>query len=313
MDKKLQIFISSTYTDLISERQSAVQAILNAGHIPAGMELFTDGSESQLETIYNWIDNSDIYMLILGGRYGSIEPKSRKSYTQLEYEYAVAHNIPFFALVLSDKFLDTKIKESQDFHSILEQQHPREFNDFKELVTSKIVEFVDDEKDIQLGILKALNAIQQHHELRGWIRPDSVPNITFLSQTLQNLTSENEALKSKLAQQSDERFGDFSFDDLVNIFSNKEFEIPEDVVYYFSVSKITALQLFTLKYGTFCTGVTSNATRGKTSNFFYTQCFPYFESYGLTALTPIDTYVQRFQVTDLGRKFFAHYDAKKHL
>ena len=91
MDKKLQIFISSTYTDLISERQSAVQAILNAGHIPAGMELFTAGSESQLETIYNWIDNSDIYMLILGGRYGSIEPKSRKSYTQLEYEYAVAH------------------------------------------------------------------------------------------------------------------------------------------------------------------------------------------------------------------------------
>ncbi len=40
MDKKLQVFVSSTYRDLIDERQAAVQAILDAGHIPAGMELF---------------------------------------------------------------------------------------------------------------------------------------------------------------------------------------------------------------------------------------------------------------------------------
>ncbi len=40
MNKKLQVFVSSTYTDLIEERQAAVQAILDAGHIPAGMELF---------------------------------------------------------------------------------------------------------------------------------------------------------------------------------------------------------------------------------------------------------------------------------
>ncbi len=35
MNKKLQVFVSSTYTDLIEERQAAVQAILDAGHIPA--------------------------------------------------------------------------------------------------------------------------------------------------------------------------------------------------------------------------------------------------------------------------------------
>ena len=38
MTKKLQVFVSSTYTDLIEERQAAVQAILDASHIPAGME-----------------------------------------------------------------------------------------------------------------------------------------------------------------------------------------------------------------------------------------------------------------------------------
>lgn len=56
MNKKLQVFVSSTYTDLIEERQAAVEAILDAGHIPAGMELFKAGNESQLKTIYKWID-----------------------------------------------------------------------------------------------------------------------------------------------------------------------------------------------------------------------------------------------------------------
>jgi hypothetical protein len=88
-DKKFQIFVSSTYIDLKEERQAAVEAILSAGHIPAGMELFSAGDESQMTVIKRWIDESDIYLLILGGRYGSIEPKSGKSYTQLEFEYAV--------------------------------------------------------------------------------------------------------------------------------------------------------------------------------------------------------------------------------
>ena len=48
MKKKLQVFLSSTYTDLIDERQAAVEAILSIGHIPAGMELFKAGNESQL-------------------------------------------------------------------------------------------------------------------------------------------------------------------------------------------------------------------------------------------------------------------------
>src|SRR5438067_6382584 len=86
--KRLQVFVSSTFSDLIRERQAAVEAILTAGHIPAGMELFTAGDESQMDVIKQWIDESDAYLLIMGGRYGSVEPKSGKSYTHIEYEYA---------------------------------------------------------------------------------------------------------------------------------------------------------------------------------------------------------------------------------
>ena len=101
MKKKLQIFISSTYTDLIPERQACVESVLRAGHIPAGMELFSAGSETQLEIIKRWIDDSDIYMLLLGGRYGSLETKTGLSYTEIEYNYAIESGKPFFAIVLN--------------------------------------------------------------------------------------------------------------------------------------------------------------------------------------------------------------------
>ena len=169
MNKKLQVFVSSTYTDLIEERQAAVQAILDAGHIPAGMELFKAGNESQLKTIYKWIDESDVYMLILGGRYGSVESKSGKSYTQLEYEYAISKDIPVFAVVLSQLFLTSKIN-SLGLEKTMEQDNPDNHKSFKSLVMSKIIREVDDCKDIKIAIHTTLNEFMNEYDLIGWTR-----------------------------------------------------------------------------------------------------------------------------------------------
>ena len=111
LKKRLQVFVSSTYLDLKQERQAAVSAILSAGHIPAGMELFTAGDQSQMEVIKQWIDQSDVYLLILGSRYGSIEPETEKSYTHLEYEYAVSKNKPLFACVIKDSAIEPRVQE----------------------------------------------------------------------------------------------------------------------------------------------------------------------------------------------------------
>ena len=61
MKRRLQVFISSTFTDLMVERQAAVSAILKSGHIPAGMELYSSGDRSQMTIIRQWIDESDVY------------------------------------------------------------------------------------------------------------------------------------------------------------------------------------------------------------------------------------------------------------
>jgi len=124
--------------DLKEERQAAVEAILDAGHIPAGMELFKAGNETQLEVVKRWIDQSDIYLLILGGRYGSVEKKTGKSYTQIEYEYALKKGMPVFAVVLSESFLFCKASKTSN-NEVFEIKNKKKYEEFKKIVMSKII------------------------------------------------------------------------------------------------------------------------------------------------------------------------------
>ena len=178
MNKKLQVFVSSTYTDLKEERQAAVEAILDAGHIPAGMELFKAGNESQLKTIYRWIDESDVYLLILGGRYGSIEKESGKSYTQLEYEYALSKNIPIFSLILTQDLLTKKIN-SIGLEQVMEQFEPAKYQLFKALVMSKIIRKIDDCKDIKVAITLTIAEFINDYQLIGWVRGNCIEKQTL--------------------------------------------------------------------------------------------------------------------------------------
>jgi len=71
INKKYQIFISSTYEDLKEEREAAIKTILCLDHIPIGMEMFNAGDDEQWEVIRRTIDSSDYYVVIIAFRYGS--------------------------------------------------------------------------------------------------------------------------------------------------------------------------------------------------------------------------------------------------
>jgi hypothetical protein len=135
--RKLQIFLSSTYDDLVGERLAAMEAILAAGHIPAAMEQFPPGDETALERIQSWIEESDAFVLIIGGRYGSIESVSGKSYVQLEYEYAFQKKKPFFALVVTKEHHEQRVK--QHGLAVDEREHQGKYKEFKAIVTQNCV------------------------------------------------------------------------------------------------------------------------------------------------------------------------------
>src|SRR5579859_7288425 len=198
--KRLQVFVSSTFSDLRTERQAAVEAILSASHIPAGMELFAAGDESQMDVIKQWIDESDVYFLILGGRYGSIEPKSGKSYIQLEYEYALNKSKPLFACVITEPALAARVKK-HGMDAI--DDHRKELNAFRELVQTKMVEFWEDSKDIKLAVHKKLGELMRRNDLIGWVRADQQANLPVLSDEIARLSRENAEFRSQLSSKSE--------------------------------------------------------------------------------------------------------------
>src|SRR5712691_2308673 len=98
MEKRYQVFVSSTYSDLREERQQIMQALLELDCIPSGMELFPAADDDQWTLIKKVIDDCDYYVAIIAGRYGSIG-KDGKSFTQMEYEYAVSRDKPVIAFL----------------------------------------------------------------------------------------------------------------------------------------------------------------------------------------------------------------------
>ena len=75
LEKKYQVFISSTFTDLVEARRKVRDAILSMYHFPVGMELFGAANEEQWQIISETIDSSDYYVLIIAQRYDSVIPE----------------------------------------------------------------------------------------------------------------------------------------------------------------------------------------------------------------------------------------------
>ena len=63
MNKRYQVFVSSTYADLKEERQRVIQTLMEMDCIPAGMELFPAADEEQWLFIRKVIDDCDYYLL----------------------------------------------------------------------------------------------------------------------------------------------------------------------------------------------------------------------------------------------------------
>lgn len=98
MERRHQVFISSTFSDLIEERAEIIQALLELDCIPAGMEMFPATSDGAWDLIKGVIDDSDYYCLVIGGRYGS-QGVDGVGFTEKEYDYAVFKGKPLIAFL----------------------------------------------------------------------------------------------------------------------------------------------------------------------------------------------------------------------
>ncbi|WP_409295032.1 DUF4062 domain-containing protein [Pseudomonas sp. KCJK8670] len=314
MKRKFQIFVSSTYTDLIAERQSAVSAILKAGHIPAGMELFTAGDKSQMDTIKKWIDESDAYMLILGGRYGSIEPKSGISYTELEYDYAIEQEKPFFAIVINDIALEEKIKLYGS--SQFEKENPQALKLFKEKVLSNISSFFSDEKDIKLAVHESLAEMASNRDLKGWIQADDVVDPKPLVEEIKKLSEENQQLRARIAEQDKKSAAgrtasSVNYEELAGILRSIKIDVPANISADGEETSLDLFNILTNNRDTLISGITNQHGNSDLELFFYYNICPKLQVHELVVNEKVaGVQYRRYSFTKKGTALLADFDRR---
>lgn len=163
---RYQVFVSSTYEDLIEERKQVTQAILECECFPAGMELFPASNKSQWNFIKQVIDESDIYLVIIAGRYGSIKGGKRPiSYTEMEFNYAKKIKKPIIALIHRniDELPAKKVEKTDKSRELLTA--------FTETAKNgRLVKFWHNEDDLKSSVITSLTLQKEQLKDCGWIR-----------------------------------------------------------------------------------------------------------------------------------------------
>lgn len=177
IDKRYQVFVSSTYADLQDERQEVMQALLELECIPAGMELFPAANEDQWTLIKGVIDDCDYYIVIIAGRYGSIGPGGL-SYTEMEYRYAIEQNKPVIGFLhKAPSTLAVARCESTE-----EGRH--KLDEFRALAQAKMCRFWDSPADLGSKVSRSLVNLIKSNPAIGWVRGDLVPDATATEEIL---------------------------------------------------------------------------------------------------------------------------------
>lgn len=166
-----KVYVSSTVADLEAERRVVMEWLVAAGHPP--LHSYRPDSETVRESCLADINACDIYVLILGHRYG-FQPKEcnpeNLSITHLEFRRAGQSRIPRIALLrtsvpdirLTDLLDPQKAALVRDFcEEVRSEARPAEFKDIQGLI-----------QGLSTGVqseLDRLRAPSEHHRAETWV------------------------------------------------------------------------------------------------------------------------------------------------
>ncbi|MCX5834070.1 MAG: DUF4062 domain-containing protein [Deltaproteobacteria bacterium] len=193
MNKRYQVFVSSTYADLREERSRVIQTLMEMDCIPAGMELFSAADEEQWAFIRKVIDDCDYYILIIGGRYGSTTPEG-VSYTEKEYDYAIEKGLKVLAFI-HEKPDDIPVGKSD-----IDPKVRGRLMAFRDKVSKgRLVKFWNAAEELPGLVSLSLTKTIKTHPAVGWVRADQVSSTEVLTE-LNELRKRNQELERVASQ-----------------------------------------------------------------------------------------------------------------
>jgi len=190
MEKRYQVFVSSTFSDLKEERQEVIQALLELDCIPSGMELFPAANEDQWSLIKKVIEDCDYYIVIVGGRYGSMGPDGL-SFTEMEYRFATEKGKPILGFI--HKY-PSKIEKGRSEAS---EEGSKKLEEFRELVQRKMCRYWENPTELGSQVSRSLIKLIKNVPAVGWVRGDFVSDEVSSAEVLK-LKKEIDDLKEKL-------------------------------------------------------------------------------------------------------------------
>lgn len=208
--KKYQVFVSSTYEDLKDERKEVIQALLELDCIPVGMEMFPAADEDQWSLIKDLIIDCDYYVLIIGGRYGSIS-KDGISYTQKEYEFAIRNEIPCISFLhkTPDQIIVAKTDRDKGKAELLDN--------FRKIVSERMIRYWETPEQLGSIVSRSLVKLIKSRPRMGWVKADKISSEESALEIMK-LREEVQELREKLSVATDIKIDNLSQgDDKVKI------------------------------------------------------------------------------------------------
>jgi hypothetical protein len=192
MDRRYQVFVSSTYEDLREERQEVMHALLELDCMPSGMELFPAANEDQWTLIKKVIAECDYYLVISAGRYGSLGPGGQ-SYTEMEYRHALELGKPVIAFLHKNPL--------QLLASAVEQTDAgkERLKTFRTLLQSKMCKYWETPAELGSVVSRSLVRLTKTTPAVGWIRADDATEALAAPEVLR-LRKRIEELEGSLQQ-----------------------------------------------------------------------------------------------------------------
>jgi len=155
----------------MEERKAVVAAIVEQGHLPAMLERFSVANPSDRDVIQRLIRESDVYLLILGSRYGATP--AGMSYTEIEYQFAREYGLYILVFMLDESALREQ-RASLDPSSDRDRE---EIKSYEHLVALR-------------------NQLRKHHHLYFTSGPEFKQSVQkALSDTLERLPAQSDKLR----------------------------------------------------------------------------------------------------------------------
>ncbi|MDD3668021.1 MAG: DUF4062 domain-containing protein [Bacteroidales bacterium] len=192
MEKKYQVFVSSTFRDLSDERKKVLDLLLMTDCIPAGMESFVATDDEQFNVIKKVIDLCDYYILIIGRMYGTLNNETGKSYTEMEYDYAISKKIPVLVFTLDDSVEIDQSKCETD------ETKKKKLIEFKSrAMQNRLASIWRDKTDLIGKVTVSIMRAKSEIERPGWHRGNEISQKALVDEIIE-LKTENANLKKQL-------------------------------------------------------------------------------------------------------------------